>query len=101
MRRILVLGFKGTAGARLIENSIKRNFVIFSPLNTKLNHTCHLLALLGAHHIMHISRIHSLVFSLEGRAWQEPEPSHVTGMALAHCSLGKFLGVVCHAFPRV
>ena len=41
----------------------------------------------------------SLVFSLEGQAWQEPEPSHVTGMALAHCILGKFLGVVCHCFP--
>ena len=27
------------------------------------------------------------------RGWQEPEPSHVTGMALAHCILGKFLGV--------
>ena len=36
--------------------------------------------------------IHSLVISLEGRAWQEPEPSRVTGMALAHCILGKFLG---------
>jgi len=24
---------------------------------------------------------------------------HVTGMALAHCILGKFLGVVCHCFP--
>jgi len=23
----------------------------------------------------------------------------VTGMALAHCILGKFLGVVCHYFP--
>jgi len=43
--------------------------------------------------------IHSLVFRLEGRAWQEPEPSHVTGMALAHCILGKYLGVVCHCFP--
>ena len=31
--------------------------------------------------------------------WQEPEPSHVTGMALAHCILGKFLVVVCHCFP--
>ena len=31
--------------------------------------------------------------------WQEPEPSHVTGMAVAHCILGKFLGVVCHCFP--
>jgi len=43
--------------------------------------------------------IHSLVFSLEGRAWQEPEPCHVTGMTLAHCILGKFLGVVCYCFP--
>ena len=30
---------------------------------------------------------------------QEPEPSHVTGMALAHCILGNSLGVVCHCFP--
>jgi len=43
--------------------------------------------------------IHSLLFSLEGRALQESGPSHVTGMALAHCILGKFLGVVCHCFP--
>jgi len=43
--------------------------------------------------------IHSLVFSLEGRAWPEPEPSHVTDMALANCILGKFFGVVCHCFP--
>ena len=28
-----------------------------NPLNVKLNPTCHLLALLGAHHIFHISRI--------------------------------------------
>jgi hypothetical protein len=34
-----------------------------------------------------------------GRFWQEPEPIQVTGMALAHCILGKFLGVVCHCFP--
>jgi len=31
--------------------------------------------------------------------WQEPEPSHVTSMTLAHCILGKFLGIVCHCFP--
>ena len=36
---------------------------------------------------------------LEGRFWQEPEPSQATGMALAHCILGSFLGVVCHCFP--
>jgi len=29
----------------------------FKGLNTKLNPICHLLALLGAHHILHVSRI--------------------------------------------
>ena len=43
--------------------------------------------------------IHSLVFSLKRPGWQEPEHSHVTGIALAHCILGKFLGVVCHCSP--
>ena len=28
-----------------------------NPLNTQLNPICHLLALLGAHHILHFSRI--------------------------------------------
>ena len=29
----------------------------FNPLNAKLNPICHLLALIGAHHILHVSRI--------------------------------------------
>jgi transposase len=29
----------------------------FNPLNAELNPICHLLALLGAHHILYISRI--------------------------------------------
>jgi hypothetical protein len=28
-----------------------------NPLNAKLNPICHLLALLGAHHILHVGRI--------------------------------------------
>jgi hypothetical protein len=28
-----------------------------NPLNAELNPICHLLALLGAHHILHISRV--------------------------------------------
>jgi hypothetical protein len=28
-----------------------------NPLNAKLNPICHLLALFGAHHILHVSRI--------------------------------------------
>ena len=35
----------------------------------------------------------------ESRFWQEPEPSQATGLALAHCILGSFLGVGCHCFP--
>jgi len=31
--------------------------VKFNPLNAKLNPVCHLLALLGAHHIFHVSRV--------------------------------------------
>ena len=38
------------------------------------------------------SFIHSLIFGLEGRACEEPEPSHVTGMALEHCILGNYWG---------
>ena len=34
-----------------------------------------------------------------GRSGQRPEFSQATGMALVHCILGKFLGVVCHCFP--
>ena len=30
---------------------------VLNPLNAELNPICHLLALLGAHHILHISRI--------------------------------------------
>jgi len=30
---------------------------LFNPLNAELNPICHLLALLGAHHILHVSRI--------------------------------------------
>jgi hypothetical protein len=29
----------------------------FNPLNAKLNPTCHFLALIGAHPILHVSRI--------------------------------------------
>jgi hypothetical protein len=29
----------------------------FNPLNAELNPICHLLALLGAHNILHVSRI--------------------------------------------
>jgi len=31
--------------------------ITFNPLNAELNPICHLLALLGAHHILHVSGI--------------------------------------------
>jgi hypothetical protein len=31
--------------------------ILFNPLNAELNPICHLLALLGAHHILHVSRV--------------------------------------------
>ena len=37
-------------------NTFLENLSI-NPSNTKLNPICHLLALLGAHHILHVSRI--------------------------------------------
>jgi len=49
---------------------------------------------------LHLLAIHSFISIQPQRpGWQEQEPSHVTGMALALCILGKFLGVVCHCFP--
>jgi hypothetical protein len=33
-----------------------------NPLNVELNPICHLLALLGAHHILHVGRIRGNVF---------------------------------------
>jgi len=35
----------------------ENNTGLFNPLNAELNPICHLLALLGAHHILHINRI--------------------------------------------
>ena len=43
-------------------------------------------------------RLHCSYSFISIQPWR-PEPSHVTGMALAHCILDKFLGVVCHCFP--
>ena len=47
--------------------------------------------------------IHSFISIQPQRpGWQEPEPSPVIGVALEHCILGKFLGVVFHCFlPRL
>jgi len=35
----------------------RTSLIQINPLNAQVNSICHLLALLGAHHIIHISRI--------------------------------------------
>jgi hypothetical protein len=35
----------------------QKNCLLFNPLNAELNPNCHFLALLGAHHILHVSWI--------------------------------------------
>jgi len=47
--------------------------------------------------ILHI--IHSLVFSPRGRSCRNQSPVMGPMWLLAHCILGKFLGVICHCFP--
>jgi len=37
--------------------SVLRTVTVFNPLNPELNPICYLLALLGAHHFLHVSRI--------------------------------------------
>jgi len=50
-------GCKSSRSYSSIYNEKTRFYVQFNPLNAKLNPICHLLALLGAHHILHVSRI--------------------------------------------
>jgi len=45
------------------------------------------------------SFIHSLVFSPRGRSGRNQSPVMGPIWLLAHCILGKFLGIVCHCFP--
>ena len=65
----------------LIDKFTKPNSVLtynkfFNPLNTELNPICHLLALLGAHHILHVSRIRVK------EIWQ-----HVQRVVITFCSV--------------
>jgi len=47
----------GRERGRERERASKKGNKYFNLLNAKLNPICHLLALLGAHHILHVSRI--------------------------------------------
>ena len=58
----------------------------FNPLNAELNPICHLLALLGAHHIFHVSGLrvksrwvllYSFLIWTEGGKWLDSCPGHL------------------------
>jgi len=40
-----------------MERAVKYTHFFINPLNAELNPICHLPALLGAHHILHVGRI--------------------------------------------
>jgi hypothetical protein len=51
--------------------------VAFSPLNAQLNPICNLLALLGAHHIFHVSRIRVNYENFPTNHWRTKCPLYV------------------------
>jgi len=52
---LLVLFYKNTTMKSILY--LLSSVCVLNPLNDELNSICHLLAFLGAHHILHISRI--------------------------------------------
>ena len=42
---------------RMVEEIVGLHKLLLNPLNPELNPICYLLALLGAHHFLHVSRI--------------------------------------------
>jgi len=57
----MVIGVTDVVGfccprTKTIKHKLK-NTPVFNPLNAELNPVCHLLALIEAHHILHVSRI--------------------------------------------
>ena len=48
----------------LIKHSASFGFVDFNPLKPELNPICYLLALLGAHYFLHVSRIRVKLLTL-------------------------------------
>ena len=71
VKKIFVHTFLHTGFVRLLSVCVRHCTALslhtnFNPLNTELNPICHLLALLGVHHFLHVSRIRvkSLTFRL-------------------------------------
>jgi len=50
---------------KVCQQPVYAKLTVFNPLNAELNPICHLLALLGVHPILHISRIRVKVHALQ------------------------------------
>ena len=67
--------------------------LLFNPLNAELNPIRHLLALVGARHIVHVSRLNPLPFSLllrrmhKLKAWCQDEYLYLLACRSAHSTL--------------
>ena len=57
----------------LTSNNIGEGIILINPLNAVLNPICHLLALLDAHRILHVSRIRVKSFSLKPCGWKKAD----------------------------
>jgi hypothetical protein len=57
--KFIILRIQRDANINILTSSCKVSFILFSfnPLYAELNPICHLLSLLVAHHILHVSRI--------------------------------------------
>ena len=57
--RVVVIRYRRFVTTYLphLQWSRKTGFLTFNPLNAELNPICHLLALAGAHHFVHVSRV--------------------------------------------
>jgi hypothetical protein len=51
------LGSEGESSVKMRVEGLESQTNCSNPLNAEINSICHLLALLGAHHILHVSRI--------------------------------------------
>jgi hypothetical protein len=81
-RNIVLCMVRGLAGSTTIAPTF------LNPLNAKLNPICHLLALLGAHHILHVSRIRVNIVTVQPNASAALSPKE--GMTATHLISGWF-----------
>jgi len=68
--------------------------IVINPLNAELNPICHLLALLGVHHFLHVSRIKVKwkLYHLNSTAWLDhPDWLFFYSLYLCYCSQVKKL----------